>query len=104
MSGLDEQFSDVCPRCNIIPNYWVLGNKILRGLVWLYTERYPDSNMKDSIEFSRFKEIERVGDIESKIDCVRCSRCFSQIEDMVFIKSKIKRVKRLEEEGRVDLP
>lgn len=104
MSGLDEQYSDECPRCNTIPRYWTLGNKITGGLVWLYTEKYLRFSAKNSIAFTSFDGIERVADAESEINYVWCSACLHQFEDMVFIKSRIIRAKKLEEKGRVGLP
>lgn len=103
MSGIDEQYSDVCPRCNTMPSYWALGSTAFGGLVWLYTEKYLITKMKDSIGFTIFDGVKSVGEVESKIDYVRCSKCLHRFEDMMFIKSKIVRAKKLEEKGRVGL-
>jgi len=103
LSGLDEQYSDKCPKCHHIPAYWTLGNLVTGGLVWLYTANYDTPRKRGSIAFTRFDGIERVDDAEFRINCVWCSKCIHQFKGMTFIKSKIERAKKLEEKGRVGL-
>lgn len=103
MSGLDEQYSDECPICHTIPRYWTLGNKITGGLVWLYTKNYGTPRKTNSIAFTVFDKIKRVSEVESQINYMWCSNCLHQFEDIILIEDKIRRVKILEEKGRVNL-
>lgn len=103
MSGIDEQYSNECPKCQHIPPYWTLGNLIAGGLVWMYTENYDTPHKRDSVAFTRFDGIKSVSEVESRIDYVWCSKCMHRSSDMMLIKSRIERVKKLEAKGRVDL-
>ena len=104
MSGIDEQHSDECPKCQRIPPYWTLGNLITGGLVWLYTENYDAPHKRSRIVFTTFDGIKSVSEVESRIDYVWCSKCMNRFSDMTFIKSRIERAKKLEAKGRVGLP
>jgi len=103
MSGIDEQHSDECPKCQSVPPYWTLGNLITGGLVWLYTENYNTPHKRSSINFTKFDGIKSVGEVESRIDYVWCSNCMHRFSDVALIENRIERAKKLEERSRGDL-
>lgn len=103
MSGLDEQYSDECPLCNEMPPYWALGNKVDGGLVWIYTEKYHRVHERDSIRFSVFNSPKNVDDVEHRIEYLWCGICHSQIRDTPLINAMLRRAKKFESKGRVDL-
>ena len=103
MSGIDEQYSDECPKCQHIPPYWTLGSLTVGGLAWLYSENYGAPHKRGRVGFTRFDGIKSVSEIESRIDYVWCSKCMHRFKDMPFIKSKIERAKELVEKDRVVL-
>lgn len=104
MSGLDEQCLNKCPLCNKSPSYWVLGNRASKGgLVWIYTERYPEVHERDSIRFSVFNTPENIDAINQHIDYLLCGECRNRIMDMSIVSIMFRKAKKLEREGRVDI-
>lgn len=71
--------------------------------MWLYTENYDAPHKRSRIVFTIFDRIKNVSEIEARIDYVWCSKCMHRSNDMMLIKSRIERAKRLEEKGRVGL-
>jgi len=103
MSGVDEQYLDRCPECGKIPPVWSL-TKTSNGIyMWLHTKNYPRPEMKNTIMFAAFRQMECVDDVESSIDYALCHSCVTRISDESFIKELIKRAKQIERKGRVDL-
>lgn len=104
MSGIDEQYLNKCPLCNELPSYWVLGNKENKGgLIWIYTERYPKIDERNSIRFSVFDTPRNIDDINHHIDYLLCGACRNRIRDMSIVNLMYKRAKELERKGRVDI-
>ena len=103
MSGLDEQYLEQCPNCHKKPDYWTLGNNDNGGLIWIFTEQYHESRVRNSIRLSSYNSMSEVNDAKSRADYVWCPECMHNIKDVVVIKSMLKRAKGLEEKGRVDI-
>jgi len=101
MSGIDEQHLDKCPRCNELPPYWALGNKVDGGLVWINTEKRNIPHERDSIRFTVFNTPKDMDAIEHRIEYLWCSACFVRIREAPIINRVFRRAKELEEQGRV---
>ena len=103
MSGIDEQYSDVCQKCHKVPEYWTLGDEHTGGLIWVYTKADGGSHSRRDVALAQFGGIKRVADAESRIDYVCCTSCFHIFRDDLFIKVMIRKAKDLERKGRVVL-